>query len=73
MTVAAEMDFYPKHQPWVFVTPMILGARENGKLCVELAWNPKTSRFADVIAAAIAHVEAVQWNVFTKEVTCGHR
>jgi hypothetical protein len=59
VTVAAEMDFYPKHRPWVFVTPKILGARENGKLSVDIRWNPQTSRFADVIGAVVAHVEAV--------------
>ena len=57
--VAAEMDMYPKYQPWVFVTPTILGAREDGKLCVDVPWNPGTFMFADVIGAAIVHVEAV--------------
>jgi hypothetical protein len=56
VSVAAEMDMYPKYQPWVFVTPTILGARENGKLCVDVSWNPD-SRFADVLGAVIAHVE----------------
>jgi hypothetical protein len=59
VTVAAEMDMYPKYQPWVFVRPTILGARENGKLCVDVAWSAEISRFADVIGAVIAHVEAV--------------
>jgi len=27
VTVAAEMDMYPRFQPWVFVTPTIPGAR----------------------------------------------
>jgi hypothetical protein len=53
------MDMYPKYQPWVFVTPTILGAREDGKLGVDVTWNPGTSTFADVIGAVIAHVEAV--------------
>ena len=48
VTVAAEMDFYPKHQPWVFLTPTILGACESGKLCVDASWDAQTSRFADV-------------------------
>lgn len=59
VTVAAEMDLYPKHQPWVFVTPTILGARENGKLLVDTPWDVRTSRFADVVRAVIAHVENV--------------
>jgi hypothetical protein len=48
VTVVAEMDFYPKYQPWVFLTPTILGACESGKLCVDASWNAQTSRFADV-------------------------
>jgi len=60
VTVAAEMDRYPKYQPWVFFTPTILGAGEDGKLCVDVSWNPGTFMFADVIGAAIVHVEAVQ-------------
>jgi hypothetical protein len=59
VSVAAEMDMYPKYHPWVFVTPTILGAREDGKLCVDVAWSPGTSRFADMIGAVIAHVETV--------------
>jgi hypothetical protein len=35
ITVAAEMDMYPKYVPWVFVTPTILGAREDGKFAIE--------------------------------------
>ena len=57
VTVAAEMDFYPKHQPWVFVTPKILGARENGKLSVDVAWSAEISRFADVVESVIRHIE----------------
>jgi hypothetical protein len=49
VTVAAEMDVYPRFQPWVFVTPTIVGAREDGKLCVNVAWSPATSRLADVV------------------------
>src|SRR5712691_491848 len=30
VTVAAEMDMYPKLPPWVFVSPAIAGAREMG-------------------------------------------
>ncbi len=36
------------------------GFREDGKLCVDVSWNPGTFMFADVIGAAIVHVEAVQ-------------
>jgi hypothetical protein len=50
------MDMYPKYQPWVFVTPTILGAREDGNLCVDVSWSPD-STFADMIGAVIAHVE----------------
>ena len=58
VSVTAEMDVYPKHRPWAFITPTILGARENGKLCVDVPWNPQASRFTDVIGAVIAHVES---------------
>ena len=57
MTVAAEMDMYPKYQPWVFVEPHITAANERGKLCVDISWSPE-STFADVIEAVIAHVES---------------
>ena len=59
VSLAAEMDMYPKCQPWVFVDPRITAANERGKLCVNLSWQPETSRFADVVMAVIAHVEAV--------------
>src|ERR1700730_5168339 len=54
ITVAAEMDMFPKYVPWVFVTPTILGAREDGKLCVDVDWH-RDSTFADVIGALIAY------------------
>jgi hypothetical protein len=57
VTVAAEMDMYPKYVPWVFVTPTILGAREDGKLCVDVGWH-RDSTFADVIGASIACIGA---------------
>ena len=57
--VAAEMDFYPKYLPWAFVTPSIAGAREDGKLLIDLPWDGEASRFLDVIGAVIWHVEAV--------------
>ena len=59
VTVAAEMDMYPKYQPWVFVTPPIAGANADGKLSLDVSWSPETSRFADVVGAVIAHVEVV--------------
>src|ERR1700674_5242862 len=43
VTVAAEMDFYPQYLPWVFVEPHLAGAREDGKLCLDLAWRPDSS------------------------------
>ena len=55
VTVAAEMDMYPKYQPWVFVTPTLLGAREDGKLVLDVAWSPETSQFVDVVGAVVAH------------------
>jgi hypothetical protein len=39
VSVAAEMDMYPKYQPWVFVTPTILGAREDGELVLDIGWH----------------------------------
>ena len=47
--VAAEMDFYPKYVPWVFVEPRLAGAREDGKLAIDLLWDREASGFADVI------------------------
>jgi hypothetical protein len=57
VSVAAEMDMYPKYQPWVFVTPTILGAREDGKICIDVTWSTQTSRFVDEIGAVVGHVE----------------
>jgi hypothetical protein len=56
--VAAEMDFYPQYLPWAFVTPSIAGAREDGKLLIDLPWDREESRFVDVIEAVIAYIEA---------------
>jgi hypothetical protein len=56
VTVAAEMDLYPKYVPWVFVTPTIPGAREDGKLCVDVGWR-RDSTFADVIGAVITYID----------------
>jgi hypothetical protein len=56
VTVAAEMDVYPKYVPWVFVTPTTLGAREDGKLCVDVGWH-RDSTFADVIGASITYID----------------
>ena len=58
VTVAAEMDMYPKYVPWVFVTPTILGAREDGKLCLDVGWS-SDSTFADVIGAVVLYIEGV--------------
>ncbi len=58
VTVAAEMDMYPKYVPWVFVTPTILGAREDGKLCLDVGWSSH-SAFADVIGAGVQYIEGV--------------
>jgi hypothetical protein len=35
-------------------TPTILGARENGKLCVGASWDAQASRFADCVNATEA-------------------
>jgi len=58
VTVAAEMDMYPKYQPWVFLRPTILGAREDGKLSIDVSWQREISRFADVTAAVVAYVSS---------------
>jgi len=47
---------YPKYAPWVFVMPTTLGAREDGKLCVDVGWS-SGSTFADVIGPVIAHID----------------
>ena len=57
VTVAAEMDMYPKLPPWVFVSPPMAGAREDGKLCLDVPWNPETSTFATVIQAVVAYID----------------
>jgi hypothetical protein len=54
--VAAEMDFYPRYLPWAFVTPSIAGAREDGKLFLDLAWDGDASRFVDVIGAVVLYI-----------------
>jgi hypothetical protein len=56
---AAEMDLYPKYVPWAFVTPSIVGAREDGKLLIDLPWRPDSS-FVDVIEAVVLYIEGVQ-------------
>lgn len=58
VTVAAEMDFYPQYLPWVFVTPSIGGAREDGKLSLNLAWQCDSS-FADVVGVVIQNIEGL--------------
>jgi hypothetical protein len=47
--VAAEMDFYPRYLPWAFVTPSVAGAREDGKLLMDLYWDREETRFGDVM------------------------
>ncbi len=58
--VAAEMDFYPKYLPWAFVTPYVAGAREDGKLLIDLPWDQEESRFVDVIGALVLYIEGAQ-------------
>ena len=55
---------YPRYLPWVFVTPSIVGAREDGKLSIDLPWDREASSFADAIGAVIGHVERVHWTTF---------
>ena len=55
--VAAEMDFYPEYLPWAFVTPSIVGAREDGKLSINMAWDREAARFVDVIGAVVLYIE----------------
>ena len=60
VTVAAEMDFYPQYLPWAFVTPPIAGAREDGKLFIDLRWDRDASRFVDVIGVVIMYIEGAR-------------
>jgi hypothetical protein len=57
VTVAAEMDMYPKYVPWVFIEPHVEGANADGKLRIDIGWGPD-STFADVIGALIAYIDA---------------
>ncbi len=59
VSVAAEMDMYPRYQPWVFVTPTILGAREDGKISLDGSWSRETSRIVDVIGTTVLYIEGV--------------
>jgi hypothetical protein len=56
VTVAAEMDMYPKYVPWVYIAPPISGAAADGKLCVDVGWH-RDSTFADVIGALIVYID----------------
>jgi hypothetical protein len=42
----------------VYIAPSIAGATADGKLCLDVGWC-RDLKFADVIGAVIAHVEAV--------------
>ena len=59
VTVAAEMDMFPKYVPWVFIEPHVEGANANGKLAVAVDWSPD-STFADVIGAVVLYIEGVR-------------
>lgn len=63
VSVAAEMDMYPRFQPWVFVEPHITGANERGKLSLDIGWR-RESTFADVIRAVVAHMERVHHTAY---------
>src|SRR5216683_6702413 len=68
VTVAAEMDFYPRYLPWAFVTPRVAGAREDGKLLVDLHWDSESSRFVDMIGAVLDSVsQALFFEVMTEK------
>ena len=58
VTVAAEMDMYPKDVLWVFVTPPIAGATADGKLCLDVGWHCD-STFADVVGVTVTYIEGV--------------
>jgi hypothetical protein len=38
VTVAAEMDMYPKYQPWAYVTPTLPDSNADGKLRINDSW-----------------------------------
>ncbi len=50
--------------PWAFVAPSIAGAREDGKLSLDLAWDGEVSRFVDVIGAIVLHIEGANRTSF---------
>ena len=56
VTVAAEMDTYPKYAPWVFVDPHIAGTNERGKLCSDVGCR-SGSKLVDVIGPVVAQIE----------------
>jgi hypothetical protein len=58
VTVAAEMDMYPKYVPWAFIEPNVEGANADGRLCVDVGWR-RDSTFADVIGAVVLYIEGV--------------
>ena len=66
VTVAAEMDVYPKCVPWVFVIPPVAGATAVGKLGLDVGWH-RDLRFADVIGAVVLYIERSFQNEELKE------
>jgi hypothetical protein len=46
-----------RYLPWAFVTPSVAGAREDGKLLIDLPWDQEASFFADVIGVVVLYIE----------------
>jgi hypothetical protein len=63
VTVAAEMDMYPKYMPWVYITPCVAGARDDGKLRIDVGWQGDSTFAdligADLIGAVVLYIEGV--------------
>lgn len=45
--------------PWTFVTPSVAGAREDGKLSLNLPWD-RESRLADVSGEVVLYIEGAR-------------
>lgn len=58
VTIAAEMDMYPKYMPWVYIAPAIAGATADGKLCLDVGWS-SDSTFVDVLGVVVLYIEGV--------------